>query len=100
MLAYMPPEDQAATLAKLDLKRATQNTISNLQELQNHLQPVQRNGYAWDLEENDVHIRCLAAPIWDHTGPVIASLRITGPVVRRPIARLRLVAQPMQQAGL
>ena len=100
MLAYMPPEDQAATLAKVDLKRATQNTISNLQELQNHLQRVRRNGYAWDLEENEVHIRCVAAPIWDHTGAVNASLSITGPVVRMPMARMRQLAPLVQQAGL
>src|SRR2546427_7818105 len=31
-----------------------------------------------DLEENEVHIRCVAAPIWDHTGAVNASLSITG----------------------
>jgi len=100
MLAYMPAEDQAATLAKLELERATQNTISNLQELQNHLQRVRRNGYAWDLEENEVHIRCVAAPIWDHAGTVNASLSITGPAVRMPLARMRQLAPLVQQAGL
>jgi DNA-binding IclR family transcriptional regulator len=87
-------------VAKLELKRATQNTISNLQELQNHLQRVRRNGYAWDLEENEVHIRCVAAPISDHTGAVNASLSITGPVVRMPMTRMRLLAPLVQQAGL
>src|SRR5437773_10341378 len=70
MLAYMPPEAQAPTPAKLDLQRATENTISNLQELQNHLQRVRRNGYPWDLEANEVHMRGLAVHIWHHTGAV------------------------------
>jgi len=61
---------------------------------------VQKSGYACDLEENEQHIRCVAAPIWDHAGAVNASLSITGPVVRMPIARLRQLAPLVQQAGL
>ena len=89
MLAYMSSEDQLKTLQQIELKRFTQNTISNLQELQAHLQRVRRSGYACDLEENELHIRCIAAPIWDHTGAVNASLSITGPVVRMSMARMK-----------
>jgi len=100
MLAHMPSEEQAAILPQLELKRHTANTIGSSQELQNHLRKVQKNGYAWDLEENELHIRCIAAPIWDHTGAVNASLSITGPVVRMPVARLRQLAPLIQDAGL
>jgi DNA-binding IclR family transcriptional regulator len=100
MLAYMPPEEQAAALAQLEIKRLTQNTIGNVQDLQAHVQRVRRSGYACDLEENELHIRCLAAPIWDHAGNVNASLSITGPVVRMSMTRLRQLAPLVQQAGL
>jgi len=100
MLAYMPSEEQAAVLRQVDIKRLTQNTISNIQDLAVHLQRVRKNGYACDLEENELHIRCIAAPIWDHTGRVNASLSITGPVVRMPMTRLRQLAPLVQQAGL
>jgi IclR family KDG regulon transcriptional repressor len=100
MLAYMPPEEQAAALGQLEIKRRTQNTISNVQDLQAHVQKVRRSGYACDLEENELHIRCVAAPIWDHAGNVNASLSITGPVVRMSMARLRQLAPLVQQAGL
>src|SRR6266852_5589723 len=52
MLAYMPPEEQASALAQLEFKRLTQNTISNVQDMQAHVQRVRRSGYACDLEEN------------------------------------------------
>jgi DNA-binding IclR family transcriptional regulator len=61
---------------------------------------VRKNGYACDLEENERHIRCVAAPIWDHTGSVQSSLSITAPTVRMPVARLRQLAPMIQRAGL
>jgi len=61
---------------------------------------VRKNGYACDLEENELHIRCVAAPIWDHAGVVNASLSITAPVVRMAVTRLRQLAPLIQTAGL
>src|SRR5882724_318769 len=42
MLAYMPPEEQSAALAQLEIKRRTQNTIGNVQDLQTHVQKVRK----------------------------------------------------------
>jgi len=99
MLAYMSPEEQSRVLSQLEFKRKTPNSIGSLQELQMHLQKVRRNGYACDLEENEPHIRCIAAPIWDHTGAVHSALSITGPAVRMSIMRLRQLAPLIQNAG-
>ena len=63
------------------------------------MQRVRRNGHALDLEEHEMHIRCLAAPVWDHSGTVNASLSITGPAVRMTITRLRELAPLVQAAG-
>jgi hypothetical protein len=52
------------------------------------------------MEEHEMHIRCLAAPIWDHTGSVQSSVSITAPVVRMPVMRLRQLAPLIQAAGL
>jgi DNA-binding IclR family transcriptional regulator len=100
MLAYMPSEERDRILSELDLKRMTPNTVGNLQELAAELYRVHKNGYACDLEEHEMHVRCLAAPIWDHTGNVRSSLSITAPVVRMPITRLRQLAPLIQNAGL
>jgi IclR family transcriptional regulator, KDG regulon repressor len=100
MLAFMTQEELARVLPQIELKRLTENTVSNLQELQAEVERVRRAGYACDLEENELHIRCVAAPIWDHTGAVNASLSITGPAVRMPMTRLRQLAPVVVQAGL
>lgn len=100
ILAYMPEAELASILPHLDFKRRTQNSIGSLQEMQTHLQKVRRSGYACDLEENEAHIRCIAAPIWDHTGAVSAALSVTGPAVRMSVMRLRQLAPLVQRAGL
>jgi DNA-binding IclR family transcriptional regulator len=100
MLAYMPDEERERVLPQLGLKRLTPNTVGNLQELEAELYRVRKNGYACDLEENELHIRCVAAPIWDHAGGVNASLSITAPMVRMAVTRLRQLAPLIQAAGL
>ena len=64
MLAYMSPEEQDRTISQIDLKRQTPNSVGNVQELKTELYRVRKNGYACDLEEHELHIRCVAAPIW------------------------------------
>jgi IclR family transcriptional regulator, KDG regulon repressor len=100
MLAYMPDDERGKVLPHLSLQCLTPNTVSNLQELDAELYRVRKNGYACDLEEHELHIRCVAAPIWDHAGSVNASLSITAPVVRMAVTRLRQLAPLIQTAGL
>jgi IclR family acetate operon transcriptional repressor len=99
LLAYMPEAELEKILDQLEIKRLTENTVGNLQELQTQLQRVLKNGYACDLEEHEAHIRCIAAPVWDHTGSVNASLSVTGPAVRMSNARLRQIAPLILQVG-
>ena len=100
MLAYMSPEEQDRTISQIDLKRQTPNSVGNVQELKTELYRVRKNGYACDLEEHELHIRCVAAPIWDHTGSVQSSVSITAPTLRMPVTRLRQLAPMIQAAGI
>src|ERR1700732_3097345 len=100
MLAYLPPEEQEKVLPQFELKRLTPNTVGSLQKLQTQIQKVRKRGHACDLEEHELHIRCIAAPIWDHAGAVNASLSVTGPAVRMSTARLRQIAPLICDAGL
>src|SRR4029077_11153879 len=100
MLAHMPEDEQARVLPELDLRRLTPNSVGSLQELKAQLFRVRKNGYACDMEEHELHIRCVAAPIWDHTGSVQSSLSLTAPTLRMPMTRLRQLAQLIQRAGL
>jgi DNA-binding IclR family transcriptional regulator len=100
MLAYMAPDERDKVIRQLELKKLTPNTAGSLQELEAELYRVRKNGYACDLEEHELHIRCVAAPIWDHAGGVHASVSITAPMVRMTVSRLRQLAPLIQAAGL
>jgi DNA-binding IclR family transcriptional regulator len=100
MLAYMSEPEREKVLEQVELKRFTENTATNLQELHAELERTRKNGFACDLEEHELHIRCIAAPIWDYTGTVNASLSVTGPAVRMSTARIRQLAPVIREAGL
>jgi len=89
LLAYATTEELQNILPRLVLTRSTSNSISSLQELEAELNRVRRQGFATDLEEYENHIRCIAAPLWDHAGRVKAAFSITGPATRMTRARLR-----------
>lgn len=100
MLAYLDDEEQERVVNELELRRFTDNTVGSIQELQTQLTRVRKDGFACDLEEHEPHIRCIAAPIWDHAGAVNASLSVTGPAVRMSTTRLREIAPLIREAGL
>ncbi|GIG90452.1 IclR family transcriptional regulator [Plantactinospora endophytica] len=43
---------------------------------------VRTDGYARDLQESELGICCVAAPVFDHTGHVVAGLSISAPATR------------------
>jgi IclR family acetate operon transcriptional repressor len=100
LLAYMSDGERERLLGQLELRRFTENTVGSVQELQTQLARVRKNGHAYDLEEHEPHVRCVAAPVWDHGGAVNASLSVTGPAVRMSTARLREIAPLVRQAGM
>lgn len=59
------------------LKPYTQNTITDLQELQDHIQQVRENNYALDNEEIEAGLRCVAAPVRNHEGRIIAAISVS-----------------------
>ena len=60
----------------------TKNTISTVEKLREELAEVRSKGYAYDNEECEIGARCVAVPVRDADGKVVASLSVTGPVVR------------------
>lgn len=99
LLAYLPDDHRESILQQLTFQRFTENTVGSVQELHSQLQRVRRDGYAFDLEEHEPHIRCIAAPVWDHTGDVNASFSVTGPAVRMTTARMREIALLLKDAA-
>jgi len=82
LLAYLSEEERKKILGEKVLPRFTENTITNRRELEKELSKVKKQGFALDREENEKNVRCIAAPIRNHQGKVIAALSISSPIFR------------------
>jgi IclR family KDG regulon transcriptional repressor len=82
LLADFSDESQDSFLKGRSLSRRTENTMTDLAQLKEHLKQVRKQGYALDDEENERGIRCVAAPIYNETGRAVAAISISGPAFR------------------
>jgi DNA-binding IclR family transcriptional regulator len=62
----------------MGLKRYTDNTITNISDLRSELNKVKMQGYAFDNEECDYSAKCVAMPIYNYTGHVVAAISVSG----------------------
>jgi len=82
ILAFSSKAFQDRVLRENPLKRLTPNTIVESDLLEAEFQKIQRNGYATSYEESIRGVASVAAPVFDHTRNVCASLTIAGPIQR------------------
>lgn len=75
------------------LKAYTKNTIQSIKALAAECRTFREKGFATDESEYLEGVRCLAAPIRDRDGEVIASIGISAPSARFPREREREFAQ-------
>ena len=81
--------DPVGTLAERDeLRRCTPNTICEPAKLHEELERVRARGFSLDLEEHELGVRCVAAPIRGADGDIVAALSIAGPAQRLPESKL------------
>lgn len=67
---------------KRGLPQLTDKTITNLDDLKHEIDLIRTRGYAFDDEECEIGIRCIAIPIKDYTGKVIAAISMSAPIGR------------------
>jgi IclR family pca regulon transcriptional regulator len=76
LLAWLPPDEQAAALGRVDFSRRGPNTITSRTALVAELKRVRENGYAINNEELAYGLRSIAAPVLDHQGFAAAALNL------------------------
>lgn len=87
ILAYCDEEAVEAVISS-GLERRTANTITEPERFRANLVEVKRRGFAVDDIENEDGIRCVAAPVFGHTGEVVAGISVSGPEQRVTADRL------------
>lgn len=95
MLADLPDAEIEAYIARTGLAPKTPASISSRDVFFEEIQRIRANGVAYDKGENDPEVSCVAAPVRDYSGRVIACMSIVGAITRvaNPPEELVLITQ-------
>jgi IclR family KDG regulon transcriptional repressor len=84
LLAYLPADERRRILHHSSLNVITDLTITDPDELERHVAQIQTHGYHVSVGDLDPDVHSIAAPIYDHSGQVVAGLSVAGPSPRFP----------------
>ncbi|BFM50588.1 IclR family transcriptional regulator [Marinomonas sp. THO17] len=82
ILAYLPEAKQQDIIHQQNFIRHTEHTLTTPQALEGNLQQIKDTGISLDLEEHEIGIKCVAAPIFNARHQVVAAISVTAPAFR------------------
>lgn len=92
LLAHLDESQWSVYVNRKGLARFTPNTISEPEMFYHHLREIRERGFAVDNCENEDGIRCVAVPVRDHTGKIVAAISISGWILTMTPDRLEGLA--------
>lgn len=88
MLAYLDPEALEIALVRQAFHRYTCQTFCDAASLRAELDAIRARGHAYDNEEHEPGIICIAAPILTGAGRVLGALSVTTATARQSMDQL------------
>jgi IclR family transcriptional regulator, acetate operon repressor len=90
----------AAELPRGELERRTQHTIVERERLQRELEVIRDQGYATIVDELEIGLSAVAAPVRERGGAIVAAIAVSGASLRLAPQRLRLLGRvALEQAN-
>lgn len=99
MLAFLPPAEQDVVIAQQSLHRFTEHTLCNAEDLKEELSHIQYRGYAFDREEHEAGIICVAVPILRADGKQMGAISVTSTTVRTSLNELEKLAPQLRETA-
>jgi IclR family transcriptional regulator, acetate operon repressor len=96
LLAFLP--EAKKYLKKLE--PCTQHSITSAEEIAEQLEDIRTHGYGFTIEELELGLSAVAAPIWSAKNEVIASVCISGPSYRITREQIPKLGELTKKAGL
>ena len=100
LLAHLPDSEVDAYVATYGLKRLTASTITDPARFREELRQIRAQGFAFDAEEMAPGLRCIGAPVTDHTGRPFATVSLSAPADRMTPERVAALVPQVRSAAL
>jgi DNA-binding IclR family transcriptional regulator len=88
MLAFLPENELERAIEQQSFHRFTPHTYADAEALKTELYAIRRRGYAFDREEHEPGIICIAHPVLTDTGRVLGALSVTSSTQRMTLDEL------------
>jgi DNA-binding IclR family transcriptional regulator len=99
ILAFLPEPERRALVSRLPLPRLGPNSITSRAQLEEEIERIRRQGYAYGEEELAPGAWAIAVPVPDTTRSGASSLCVAGPMVRLERERLPEYARLLRAAA-
>jgi DNA-binding IclR family transcriptional regulator len=97
IMSYLSEEEINLIIKEKGLEKYTENTITNKEKFEEEFKKIRKQGYAVDNMEHEEGVRCVAGPIRDYNGKVIASMSISGPAFRIDKSNIPNIAKKVKE---
>lgn len=87
-LASLPRDEAEALIETLNFHRFTEHTLKDGAALLAELDTINATGNAYDREEHETGIHCVAAPIFNANRSLVGGISVTAPCYRIPMDQL------------
>lgn len=81
MMAYMKDEEIQFIWEKSNIEQFTEYTVTDFDTFKENIKLIKKQGYAVDEQENEIGIRCIAAPIFDYEKNIVGAISISGSII-------------------
>jgi IclR family transcriptional regulator, pca regulon regulatory protein len=99
LLAYLPPDQLEAYLARVVLHRYTSRTVNSVEKLRMLLRSTRRAGYTICDQELEIGLRSVAVPVQAPSGRVVAAINVSGQAQRMPLPEMQTNFLPHLRAA-
>ena len=99
LLAWLPGAELEEKLKYVTWEKKTSHTITTAKVFRAHLGEVRERGWAFDDEEDIANLRCVAAPVVDADGRVIAAISAVGTILNISKDRFESLAEQVRHTA-
>jgi IclR family transcriptional regulator, KDG regulon repressor len=92
LLSSLSEMELEEIMANCTFERFTANTICDINSFKKHLRNIRIQKWAMDNQEQTIGQRCIAAPIYDYRGDVIAAVSGSGNLEQLPDEKINVIA--------